>query len=87
MCSISLIFIFSYIQFWAPDDGRRKRLKHAEHFTEINKLCNVASCWLYLKKTFAMHGTMNVKFQFTLYVCPHASAFSKDSPSFNVAAV
>ena len=39
-----------YIQFWAPDDGRRNRLKHVEHFTEINKLCNVASCWLYLEK-------------------------------------
>jgi hypothetical protein len=35
--------------FWAPDDGRRNRLKHVEHFTEINNLCNVASCWLYLK--------------------------------------
>ena len=38
-----------YIQFWAPDDERRNRLKHVEHFTEINKLYNVASCWLYLK--------------------------------------
>jgi hypothetical protein len=38
-----------YIQFWAPDDGRRYRLKHVEHFTKINKLCNVASCWLYLE--------------------------------------
>ena len=38
-----------YIQFWAPDDGWRNRLKHAQHFTEINKLCNIASCWLYLK--------------------------------------
>ena len=38
-----------YIQFLAPDDGRRNLLKHAEHFTEINKLCNVASCWLYFK--------------------------------------
>jgi hypothetical protein len=35
--------------FWAPDDGRRHRLKHVEHFTEINKLCNVVSCWLYLE--------------------------------------
>jgi hypothetical protein len=25
------------------------RLKHVEHFTEINKLCNVASRWLYLE--------------------------------------
>ena len=38
--------------FWAPDDGRRNRLKHVEHFTEINKLCNVASCWLHLKIRF-----------------------------------
>jgi hypothetical protein len=38
-----------YTQFWVPDVGRSNRLKHVEHFTEINKLCNVASCWLYLK--------------------------------------
>ena len=38
-----------YIQFWAPDDGRRNRRKHVEHFIEINQLCNVASCWLHLK--------------------------------------
>jgi hypothetical protein len=42
-------FPMLYIQFWAPDDRRRNRLKHVEHFTEINKLCNVASCWLYLE--------------------------------------
>ena len=35
--------------FWAPDDGRRNRLKHVEQFTEINNLSNVASCWLHLK--------------------------------------
>ena len=35
--------------FWTPDDGRRNRLKHVQHFTEINKLCHVASRWLYLK--------------------------------------
>jgi hypothetical protein len=38
-----------YVQFWAPDDGRRNRLKYVGHFAEINELCNVASCWLYLK--------------------------------------
>jgi hypothetical protein len=31
------------IQFWAPDDGWRNRLKHVEQFTAINKLRNVAS--------------------------------------------
>jgi len=38
-----------YIQFWTPYDGRRNRLKHVVHFAEINKLCIVASFWLYLK--------------------------------------
>ena len=36
-----------YVQFWAPDDGRKTRLKHVQRLTEINKLWNVASCWLY----------------------------------------
>ena len=26
-----------YVQFWAPDDGRKNRLKHVERLTEINK--------------------------------------------------
>ena len=40
-------YLMPYAQFWAPDDGRKNRLKHVEHLTEINKLWNVASCWLY----------------------------------------
>ena len=47
---------------WAPDDVRRNSLKHVEHFTVINKLCNVASCWLYLKI-------------FTLILCSHLRLF------------
>jgi hypothetical protein len=31
----------------APDDGWKYRLKYIEHFPNINKLCNVASCWIY----------------------------------------
>jgi len=26
-----------YVQFCAPDDGQKNRLKHVEHLTEINK--------------------------------------------------
>ena len=37
------------------------RLKHVERLTEINKLWNVASCWLYSANVLAMHGPMNVK--------------------------
>jgi len=36
-----------YVRFWAPDGGRKTRLKHVERLTERNKLWNVASCWLY----------------------------------------
>ena len=52
------------VQFWAPDDGRKTRLKHVECLTEINKLWNVASCWLYSANILAMHGSMNFNFVF-----------------------
>jgi len=42
------------MQFLAPDDGRKPRLKHVERI-EINKLRNVASCWLYSANTFPSH--------------------------------
>jgi len=32
----------------APDDGWRCNPKHVEQFPDINKLCNVASCWIYI---------------------------------------
>jgi len=32
-----------------------------EHLREINKLRNVASCWLYSGYILAIHGPMNVK--------------------------
>ena len=31
-----------------PDDGWRYHPKHVEQFPEVNKLCNVASCWIYI---------------------------------------
>ena len=31
----------------APDDGWKYHSKHVEQFPDINKLCNVASCWIY----------------------------------------
>ena len=33
----------------APDGGLRYHLKHVEQFPEINKLCDVASCWIYIR--------------------------------------
>jgi hypothetical protein len=35
--------------FWAPDDERKKRSKHVEHWQQYRILYNVASCWLCLR--------------------------------------
>jgi hypothetical protein len=32
----------------APDDGWKYHPKRVEQIPEINKLCNVASCWIYI---------------------------------------
>ena len=32
----------------APDDGWKYHPKHVQQFPDINKLCNVASCWIYI---------------------------------------
>ena len=50
----SSIGLTLYVQFWAPDDGRKNRLKHVERLTEINKLRNVAYCWLYSAKSVSV---------------------------------
>ena len=31
----------------APDDGWRYHPKHVEQFPDINKLCNVVTCWIF----------------------------------------
>jgi hypothetical protein len=31
----------------APDDGWKYHPKHVEQFPDINKVCNVVSCWIY----------------------------------------
>ena len=49
------------MQFWAPDDGQKTRLKHVERLTEINKLWNVAHCWLYSASILAMYTPPYVK--------------------------
>jgi hypothetical protein len=51
-CSYSVRYLSDryltlYMQFWAPDDGRKTRLKRVERLAEINKLWNAASCFLY----------------------------------------
>ena len=56
----------TYVQLWAPDDGRKDRLKHVEHFTRINNLRNRCILLVVLQEYILMHGPMNVKWKGTL---------------------
>ena len=42
-------YVFDKYQMCAPDDGWIYRSKHVEKFPDINKLCNVASCWIFIE--------------------------------------
>jgi len=54
-------YLTLYVQFCATDDGQKTRLKHVERLTEINKLWNLVSCWLYSGNILGMLVLMNVK--------------------------
>jgi hypothetical protein len=36
-----------YNWIYAPDDGWKYHPKHVEQFPDMNKMCNVVSCWIY----------------------------------------
>jgi hypothetical protein len=44
----------------APDDWRRYLPKHVEQFPDINKLCNVASCWIYIGVLLGTHPILHI---------------------------
>ena len=68
-------YLMLYIQLWTPDDGRRNRLKHVENFTEINKLCNVTSSWLYLK--ILWHYLLNGSTKTAIHYFPHTRLYNR----------
>jgi hypothetical protein len=37
-----------HLVFVTPDDGWSYHPKYVEQFPDINKLCNFASCWIYI---------------------------------------
>jgi hypothetical protein len=43
-----------------PDDGWKYHPKHAEQFPDINKLCNVASCWIYIGILSGAHYILHI---------------------------
>jgi len=44
----------------APDDGWWYHPKHVEQFPDINKLCNVASCWTYIGILLGAHYILHI---------------------------
>jgi hypothetical protein len=44
----------------APDDGWKYHPKHVEQFPHINKLFNVASCWIYIRILLGAHPILHI---------------------------
>jgi hypothetical protein len=44
----------------APDDWWKYHPKHVEQFTDINKLCKVASCWIYIGILLGAHPILHI---------------------------
>jgi hypothetical protein len=44
----------------APDDGWKYHPKHVQQFPDINKLRNVASCWIYIGILLGAHPILHI---------------------------
>jgi hypothetical protein len=44
----------------APDDGWKYHPKHVEQFPDINKLCSVASFWIYIGTLLGAHLFLHI---------------------------
>ena len=44
----------------APDDGWKYHPKHVEQFPDINKLCNVTSCWIYIEFLLGAYHILHI---------------------------
>jgi hypothetical protein len=44
----------------APDDGWKYHPKYVEQFPDINKLCKVASCWIYIGILLEAHPILHI---------------------------
>jgi hypothetical protein len=44
----------------APDDGWKYHRKHVEQFPDVNKLCNVTSCWIYIGILLGAHQFLHI---------------------------
>jgi hypothetical protein len=44
----------------APDNGWKYHLKHVKQFPDINKLCNIVSCWIYIGIILGAHHILHI---------------------------
>ena len=44
----------------APDDGWKYHPKHVEQFPDINKLRDIASCWVYIGMLLGAHQILHI---------------------------
>jgi hypothetical protein len=44
----------------APDVKWKYHPKHVEQFPDINKLCNVVSCWIYIGIPLGAHPILHI---------------------------
>jgi len=59
----------------APDDGWKYHPKHVEQFPGINKLCNVASCWIYIGILLGAHNILHIS-RIRVNVVTHLQEYS-----------
>jgi hypothetical protein len=45
---------------YTPDDRWKYHPKHVEQFPDINKLCNIASCWIYIGILLEAHPIIHI---------------------------
>ena len=65
--SVRYLSVYAVLSSWWRTE--KTRLKHVQRLTEINKLWNVASCWLYSANILAMRRHMNVKLRYSHDLC------------------
>jgi hypothetical protein len=44
----------------APDDGWKYHPKHVEQFSDVNQLCNFASCWIHIEILLGVHPILHI---------------------------
>jgi hypothetical protein len=60
----------------APDDGWKYHPKHVEQFPNIDKLCNIASYWIYIGILLGAHYILHIS-RIRVKVTGNQKGFSK----------